>query len=232
VAITTNDWVSAVSGGESVSRGSSLTEAPLATSRSTDPGERKMNAKSVATGCSSASLALLLFCGLAAARAQDARLRLDHLDRLAARATESVEITMNDVQVQFLRKLVSLGESERSKLKELLSKLKGVYVRGYEFARDGEYSDSDIEEIRAQLRSPGWEQIVEVRNRNKSDEVFVMPRNDEIAGFAAVSTGPRKVCVINIVGPMDLDEMALLDREFHLMRCDGSSVGGRRRDTR
>jgi hypothetical protein len=191
-----------------------------------------MNTKSVATGCSSALLALLLFGGLAAPRAQDARLRLDHLDRLSARATESVEITMNDVQVQFLRKLVSLGESERSKLKGLLSKLKGVYVRGYEFARDGEYSDSDIEEIRAQLRSPGWEQIVEVRNRNKSDEVFVMPRNDEIAGFAAVSTGPRKVCVINIVGPMDLDEMALLDREFHLMRCDGSSVGGRRRDTR
>ena len=191
-----------------------------------------MNTKSVATGCSSALLALLLFSGLPAARAQDARLRLDHLDRLAPRATESVEITMNDVQVQFLRKLVSLGESERSKLKGLLSKLKGVYVRGYEFARDGEYSDSDIEEIRAQLRSPGWEQIVEVRNRNKSDEVFVMPRNDEIAGFAAVSTEPRKVCVINIVGPMDLDEMALLDREFHLMRCDGSSVRGRRRDTR
>jgi len=139
---------------------------------------------------------------------------------------------MNDVQVQFLRKLVSLGESERSKLNGLLSKLKGVYVRGYEFARDGEYSDSDIEEIRAQLRSPGWEQIVEVRGRNKSDEVFFMPRNDEIAGFAAVSTGPRKVCVINIVGPMDMDEMALLDREFHLMRCDGSNVGGRRRDTR
>jgi uncharacterized protein DUF4252 len=191
-----------------------------------------MNTKSVATGCSSALLALLLFCGPAVARAQDARLRLDHLDRLAARATESVEITMNDVQVQFLRKLISLSESDQSKLKGLLSKLKGLYVRGYEFARDGEYSDSDIEEIRAQLRSPGWEQIVEVRSRNKSDEVFFMPRNDEIAGFAAVSTGPRKVCVINIVGPMDLDEMALLDREFHLMRCDGSSVGGRRRDTR
>jgi hypothetical protein len=191
-----------------------------------------MNTKPVATGGSSALLALLLFCAAPMTRAQEARLRLDHLDRLAARATESVEITMNDVQVQFLRKLVSLGESERSKLKELLSKLKGVYVRGYEFARDGEYSDSDIEEIRAQLRSPGWERIVEVRSRNKSDEVFFMPRDDEIAGFAAVSTGPRKVCVINLVGPMDMDEMALLDREFHLTRCDGSNLGGRRRDTR
>jgi Domain of unknown function (DUF4252) len=188
-----------------------------------------MNTKSVAAGCSSALLALLFF---SAARAQDARLRLDHLDRLAARATESVEVTMNDVQVQFLRRLVSLGESERSKLKGLLSKLKGVYVRGYEFARDGEYSDADIEEVRAQLRSPGWERIVEVRNRNKSDEVFFMPRGDEIAGFAAVSTEPRKVCVINIVGPMDMDEMALLDREFHLTRCGGSNVGRQRRNTR
>jgi hypothetical protein len=188
-----------------------------------------MNTKSVATGCSSALLALLLF---SAARAQDARLRLDHLDRLAAGATESVEITMNDVQVQFLRRLVSLGESERSKLKGLLSKLKGVYVRGYEFARDGEYSDADIEEVRAQLRSPGWERIAEVRNRNKSDEVFFMPRGDEIAGFAAVSTEPRKVCVINIVGPMDMDEMALLDREFHLTRCGRSNVGRQRRNTR
>jgi uncharacterized protein DUF4252 len=191
-----------------------------------------MNTKSVTTNGSPALLALLLFCVAPVTRAQDARLRLDHLDRLAARATESVEITMNDLQVQFLSKLVSLGESERSKLKGLLSKLKGVYVRGYEFARDGEYSDADIEEIRAQLRSPGWERIVEARNRNKSDEVFLMPRNDEIGGFAKVSTGPRKVCVINIVGPMDLNEMALLDREFHLMSCDGSNVGRRRRDTR
>jgi hypothetical protein len=191
-----------------------------------------MNTKSVATGCSSSLLAFLLFCAASVTRAQDARLRLDHLDRLAARATESVEITMNDIQVQFLRKLVSLGESDRSKLKGLLSKLKGVYVRGYEFARDGEYSDDDIEEVRAQLRSPGWERIVEVRNRNGGDEVFFMPSNDEIAGFASVSTGPRKVCVINIVGPMDLDEMALLDREFHLTRCGGSNVQRRRRNTR
>jgi len=191
-----------------------------------------MYTKSVTTGCSSVLLALLLFCGLAVARAQEARLRLDRLDRLAVRSTESVEITMNDLQIQFLRKLVLLGESERSKLKGLLSKLKGVYVRGYEFARDGEYSDADIEEVRAQLRSPAWERIVEVRNRNGSDEVFFMPRDDEIAGFAAISTEPRKVCVINVVGPMDLDEMAILEREFHLTRCGGSSVGRRRRNTR
>src|SRR5262247_1000378 len=76
----------------------------------------------------------------------------------------------------------------------------------------------------ARLRSPGWERIVEVRDRNRGgDEVFFMPRNDGIAGFASISTDPRKVCVINIVGPIELDEMALLDREFHLTRCGRSN---------
>jgi hypothetical protein len=187
-----------------------------------------MNTKPVATGGSSALLALLFFCAAPSTRAQDARLRLDHLDTLSTRAVESVEVTMNDAQVRFLRKLVSLNGPDRSKLDGLLSTLKGIYVRGYEFARDGEYSDGDVEEIRAQLRAPGWERIVEVRNRNGGDEVFFMPRDDEVAGFASISTAPRKVCVVNIVGPMDMDEMALLEKEFHLTRCDGSNIGRRR----
>jgi uncharacterized protein DUF4252 len=191
-----------------------------------------MSIKSSATGGASALLALLLLCAAPSTRAQDARLRLDHLDRLAANAVESVEITMNDIQVQFLKRVVSLSEPDQSKLKTLLSKLKGIYVRGYEFARDSEYSAADIEEIRAQLRSPGWERIVEVRKRNggdSGDEVFLMPRNDEIAGFASISTGPRKICVINIVGQMDLSEMALLEKEFHVTHCDGSNFGRRKR---
>ena len=189
-----------------------------------------MNTKSVATIGSSALLALLLF---GAARSQDARLQINHLDKLAARASESVEITMNDVQAQFLGKLVSLSRSDQSKIKGLLSKLKGIYVRSFEFAQDGEYSDADIEAIRAQLRAPGWERIVEARNRNSSsDEVYFMPRNDEVAGFAAISTEPRKVCVINIVGPMDLEELSLLDREFHLTSCGKSNFGRQRRNSR
>src|SRR5262245_13529653 len=207
----------------------------IASARDTDTrtGREKMYTKSVTTGSSSALLALLLFCFAPATRAQDARLQIGHLDRLAARASESVEITMNDVQVQFLRKLVSLSQSDQSKIKGLLSKLKGVYVRGFEFSQDGEYSDADIEVIRAQLRSPGWERIVETRNRDRgADEVYFMPRNDEFVGFAAISTEPRKVCVINIVGQMDLDEMALLEKEFHLSNCGKSNDRRQRRNTR
>ncbi len=192
-----------------------------------------MNTKPAVTRKLIGSLSLCL-CGAAIlALAQDARLNLSHLDRLAARATESVEVTLNDVQLQLVRRLVELSQSDQAKLKGLLSKLKGIYVRGFEFERDGEYSESDLETIRAQLRSPGWERIVEVRNRNRgSDEVFLMPRNDEIAGFAAISAGPRKLCVINIIGPMSMDEMGLLQREFQLSDCSRLDGRRQRRSTR
>lgn len=192
-----------------------------------------MNTKPAVTRKLIGSLSLCL-CGAAIlALAQDGRLNLSHLDRLAARATESVEVTLNDVQLQLVRRLVDLSQSDQAKLKGLLSKLRGIYVRSFEFDREGEYSESDLETIRAQLRSPGWERVVEVRNRNRgSDEVFLMPRNDEIIGFAAISTAPRKLCVINIIGPMSMDEMALLQREFQLSNCSRIEGRGQRRSTR
>jgi hypothetical protein len=192
-----------------------------------------MNAKTFATRGAAALLAVLLFGGLLTARAQEGRLRIDNLDRLAPRATESVEVTLNDVQMDFLRKLVSLSASDQARLKGLMAKLKGVYVRGFEFAQDGEYSDADIEAIRAQLRAPGWERIVEVRNRNSGgDEVFFLPRNGQVVGYAAISTGPKNICVINVVGPIDVDEMGLLEKEFNLSRCGKSNPERRRKDTR
>jgi len=192
-----------------------------------------MNTKPIATRRIIGWL-LLCLCSLAIpARAQEARLQINHLDRLAARATESVEITLNDVQMQFVRKLVSLSQSDQARIKGLLAKLKGVYVRGFEFAQDGEYEEADLEAIRAQLRAPGWERIVEVRHRNNGgDEVFFLPQNDQIVGVAAISAEPRKLCVINIVGPLSMDDMALLEKEFQLTRCGRFGGQRQRRSTR
>jgi hypothetical protein len=75
--------------------------------------------------------------------------------------------------------------------------------------------------------------MVEVRNRNRgADEVFFMPRSDQIAGFAAISTEPRKICVINIVGEIYMDEIELLEKEFGVMRCGKSNARRWRNNTR
>jgi hypothetical protein len=66
-----------------------------------------------------------------------------------------------------------------------------------------------------------WERIVDVRGRQGNrDEVYLMPQNREIVGFTSISIRPRRLCVINIAGQIDLEEMNLLDKQFGFKGCD------------
>ncbi|HEX9003015.1 MAG TPA: DUF4252 domain-containing protein [Blastocatellia bacterium] len=155
--------------------------------------------------------------------AQQEKLRLDHLHQLANRATEVVEVSLDQTALKALTKLTALSEGsnrDREKLSGLTSRLRGVYVRGYEFEREGEYSPNDIEAVRLQLRAPGWTRIVQVGGRNNSyDEIYLKQGNDEVDAYAVISTAPKNVCVINVIGPMRVDDIRLLDREYGISNC-------------
>lgn len=179
------------------------------------------------------ALSLVIFvCGVLlysfAAAAQQEKLQLDHLNKLSSRAAEVVEVNLDQTALQALTKLTAFSERDRAKWKDLTSSLRGVYVRGYEFEREGEYSSEDIEIIRTQLRTPGWGRVAQVGGRDGStDEVYLKQGSGELDAYAVISTAPRKICVINVVGPMKLDEIGLLDREFEISNC--GKHGNRRR---
>lgn len=167
----------------------------------------------------------LLFtaCGMLfsfAAAAQQEKLQLNHLDRLANRATEVVEVNLDQTALHALTKLAAFSDRDREKLGGLTSRLRGVYVRGYEFEREGEYSSNDIDAVRAQLLAPGWARIVQVGGRNGSyDEVYLKQGKDEVDAYAVVSTTPKNICIINVIGPMRMDDISLLDREYGISSC-------------
>jgi hypothetical protein len=164
-------------------------------------------------------LALLVIVCLTP-QAQEAELPIAQLDRLAARAIEIVDVTLNQNSAQFVAKLATLGSVDREKLREAAAKLKGVRVRGFEFAEAGAYSETDLAPLRAQLNTAAWQRIVSVRGRSgASDEVFIMPRGETITGWAYISAEPKSLCVINLVGALSLDEIALLDKHFGLSQC-------------
>lgn len=170
---------------------------------------------------------LLAFIAALPVLGQDARLQIDHLDRLEAKSIESVEVTLDELRLRAVHKLLTLDTTDRSRLREILAKLKGIYIRGFEFANDGEYREADLDLLRTQLNAPGWQRIVEVRERDGSrDEVYLMPRGDVAVGFASISAEPRKLCIINIVGPLQLEEMNLLEKQFEFKRC---GIGSKKR---
>lgn len=99
----------------------------------------------------------LLPCWLAVAwSAVGQGLKLDHLDRLGSKASQTVNITLDGSLLRLASRFLSDGDSDEVEVKRLVNGLKGIVVRSFEFKAEGEYLDSDVEAIRAQLRNPNW----------------------------------------------------------------------------
>jgi len=163
------------------------------------------------------------------AHAQDPKLQMNSIDHLAARAVESIEVSLNDLQLQFVRKMARLDRNDQTRNLEQLAKFDSVSVRMFEFAQEGEYAEADVEPIRAQLRAPGWERFLPgTGDEGRKNGTFIMQRNGEIVGYAAIYSDPRRLCVINVTGRMNQEDV----KEFNSTDCHQWNSGDHRRSSR
>jgi hypothetical protein len=156
-----------------------------------------------------------------AVRGQDVTIPVN-VERLAAKAVETVSVTLDGALLQLAAKFLSSTDREQSAVKSLISNLKGIYVRSFEFAGPGEYSDADVESLRSQLRAPQWSRMASVRSQRDGEDidVFFKMEQDRIAGLVVVAAEPRKLTFVNIVGPIDLDQLAALSGQFGIPKMD------------
>ena len=159
----------------------------------------------------------LLMLAAAPAYAQDpAKIDLSHLDRFADRADKVIDVT---VDAQLLRLAASILNEKRSpdegKIKELILGLKGVFVKRFEFEKEGEYTMADVESIRSQLNGPGWSKIANVRSKREGNyDVALMSEGSVIKGLAVLAAEAKAFTVVNIVGPIDLAKLSELEGKF------------------
>jgi len=132
--------------------------------------------------------------------------------RLAERATESVDVTLDSSMLQMASGFLSENEPDEAHVKKMVSKLKGVYVRSFEFDKDGQYSMSDVEAIRSQLKSPEWSRIVGVKSvKGENSDVYIKKNGDSVAGLVVLDAEPRELTVVLIDGainPEDLNQLS------------------------
>ena len=163
------------------------------------------------------TLALVAFTLLipVAASAQDGRVDLSFLDRLAARASEKQEITIGpDLLMSSGPALIAPGPQAEA-AKKIVSELKGIYVRSYEFDDEKAFSMEDINAIRKQLAAPGWVKIVsneekDKRGRWELQEIYFFQPGGKINGVLIINAEPGELQVVNIVGPVDFAKLAAL----------------------
>jgi len=137
-------------------------------------------------------------------------------DKLAARASESVDVALDGALLRLAAKFLSDDDKDEAKIKKLVAGLKGVYVKTFEFKKAGEYSQADVDTFRAPLRPPDWQRIVGVHSTEDGEDVEVYIKNEgkDISGLAIIATAPRELTLVNIVGAIDLDALSELGGHF------------------
>lgn len=164
--------------------------------------------------------ALILFMRGNTAHAQDSRLNIDGLSKLSESASESVDVTIDNKMLQLAAHLMSSNRSaDEAKIKEIVSGLRGIYVKSYAFDSPGGYSQQDVDSIMSQLKSPAWSRVVGVMYKRRGQEkeayqVYLMTSGDKIDGLAAICADRNRFTVINVVGSIDVEKLGELCGHF------------------
>jgi len=168
---------------------------------------------------------ILLLALPASARAQDIKIPAD-VEKLSAKAKETVEVTMDGPMLRWASKFLSSEDPEEKKCAKLVANLKSIYVRSYEFDKDGEYSPAEVESLRAQVHGPGWTRVVGVRSEHDGDnvDVFFKLENDKMAGIVVIAAESKELTFVSIVGPIELDQLSDLGGEFGVPKLDPKSL--------
>jgi Domain of unknown function (DUF4252) len=165
--------------------------------------------------------AFIVCIALAPLGAQELKLPAS-LDRLAAKASEVVDVTMDANLLQLASRFLSDKDKDDAQVKKLIGGLKGIYVRSFEFEKAGEYQDSDVEPLRTQLHTPAWSRIVGVRSRKSGEnsEVYLKTESNKINGLAILVTEPKELTIVSIEGTIDPDQLNELGGHFGIPKFE------------
>lgn len=140
-----------------------------------------------------------------------------NFDRLAEKAEEVVDITLDANMLGFAGGFFSEKSTDEKTAKELVRSLQGIYIRSFQFEEEGQYSDADLEDVRSQLKSPEWIPIVNVRSKKKGGDnaqIYIKKENGKIAGITVLAAEPTELTVVHIVGSISPEDVAKLSGSF------------------
>jgi hypothetical protein len=144
--------------------------------------------------------------------AQDGRLKLPDFSALAARASEHTDISLNGDQLSLASHIGDDKNRDIAQAHKLVAGLKNLEIHTYEFSADDAYSASDVEMVRRQLQSPEWKRLVQTHSAKEREDVdiYVSMDGQRPNGLALIVAEPRELTIINLVGTIDLKDLAKL----------------------
>ena len=129
---------------------------------------------------------------------------------LAARASNVTEVTLGKGMLAFASKFLDGKDKDDQATRRLIEGLDGIYVREYEFDKEGQFSMEEIDKLRQFFETSEWSPIVRERERKSGESTDVMVKlvNGESHGMFILTVEPKELTIVLILGPIKLDELA------------------------
>jgi hypothetical protein len=131
---------------------------------------------------------------------------------LAAKASNVTEVTLGKNMLGFAAKFMDKKDPNDVAAQQLIENLDGIYVRDYEFEKEGEYSAEDVDKLRQSFETSEWTSIVREREKKSGESTDVMMKmvNGQSQGMFVLSAEPKELTVVLILGPIRMDQLSAL----------------------
>ena len=129
---------------------------------------------------------------------------------LAAHASDVTEVTLDKNMLAFAAKFMDGKDKDDEAMRQLIQGLDGVYVRDYEFDKEGQYSMDMIDQLRQHFETSEWSPIVREREHGEVTDVMVKLVNGEPHGMFILSAERKELSIVLILGPIRMDQLGAL----------------------
>src|SRR6201993_5030665 len=93
---------------------------------------------------------------------------------LAAKASDVTEVTLGKNMLAFAAKFMNGKDGDDAAARQLIQGLDGIYVREYEFDKEGEYSMEQVEQLRKAFATPEWAPVVHEHERKSGESTDIL----------------------------------------------------------
>jgi hypothetical protein len=150
-----------------------------------------------------------LLCAAALAQSSPLQLPSPLEKELAAHASNVTEVTLGKNMLAFAAKFMDGKDKDNEATRHLIEGLDGIYVRNYEFDKEGQYSMEDIQRLRANFETSEWSPIVRERDKRSGESTDVMMKivNGETHGMFILDVEPKELSIVLILGPVKMEDL-------------------------
>jgi hypothetical protein len=121
-------------------------------------------------------------------------------------------VTLGKNMLAFAAKIMNGKNDDDVETRKLIEGLDGIYVREYDFDKEGQFSADEVEQLRKYFETSEWSSIVKERARKTGESTDVMVKlvNGESHGMFILDVEPKELTIVLILGPIHLDDLGKL----------------------